>query len=830
MGTSTTIVGQDATTPPDDPYFQQREADLARFAQRESGNRNITQASGGPASGYYQMEDSSRGGSGTWEQAAKWAGLPLKPDGTYGRAMDYSRDDQHAAAVALYDRRGAQPWAMSAPGARGQMASTDTSTDTSTTDPSVLNTPALATTPDQLRQALGLLGTSVGGGDNSKLSWAAKIGNAVGGGSGNLSGKDAEDAGTRSLMNFGMGLLANSGYHPIRTTMGDALAAGLQGAQASELGSQQLQRDTVQKALGYLQEQQGMGIKQGMLSVAQQEARIKAQQMAIEIAKLRAIQGIPNPLAGGSTTTTTATAPATPPVTTGAAPTAPSDVSALPVPPIPPEGGPPAATATTPDGTPISKGSPIPAGKLLKSDAGSGGAQVAADVAAMQQGQQLAQGDPGAPTARTAGPGAPTGGITPAQQAVIDKIQPQPGWAGATTTTPATTTPAPAPTTMATTPPTLKGPLDVKSLEEYRQAHPFTPSPQMQATFSTQPDPAQLANLDKQAQMAKYALSVAQATGDTAGITKASDAYNTAITAENTLRQNAQKEGNTNLLNAQKDWYDGLTTSYNKAQEIAQTGRQDIGKAQAQADINIAQKDIEERGTEATKAGTVIPILQQMSTQLQNLPKGAMGGLAATLDPNGILRGYLPRELGGDEQQATAAQMLQAARNYLSIELKPAATGSLRVPEMENLKSYTPGQLNTPQAQQEMIARLIAYQHRIQQEANFAGNYFGRDDPKNPGQRIYDNRGMLPAMNAPVKYDQNGTVTGGGLGPVVPEPPPLTAPDAEHQAYQNYVRKNVAPGMPYQTYEPKKNADGSFQLDANGKPIPQRVTKVQGYD
>jgi hypothetical protein len=131
-----------------------------------------------------------------------------------------------------------------------------------------------------------------------------------------------------------------------------------------------------------------------------------------------------------------------------------------------------------------------------------------------------------------------------------------------------------------------------------------------------------------------------------------------------------------------------------------------------------------------------------------------------------------------------------------------------------------------------MIARLIAYQRRVQQEADFAGNYFGRSsDPNNPNSpRIYDNRGMLPAMNAPVKYDQNGNVTGGGLGPVVPEPPPLTAPDAEHQAYLNYVRRNVAPGMPYQAYEGKKNADGSFQLDANGKQIPQRVTKVQGYD
>jgi hypothetical protein len=36
--------------------------------------------------------------------------------------------------------------------------------------------------------------------------------------------------------------------------------------------------------------------------------------------------------------------------------------------------------------------------------------------------------------------------------------------------------------------------------------------------------------------------------------------------------------------------------------------------------------------------------------------------------------------------------------------------------------------------------------------------------------------------------------------------------------------------MPYQTYEAKKDANGNIQRDANGKAIPQRVTKVQGYD
>jgi hypothetical protein len=64
---------------------------------------------------------------------------------------------------------------------------------------------------------------------------------------------------------------------------------------------------------------------------------------------------------------------------------------------------------------------------------------------------------------------------------------------------------------------------------------------------------------------------------------------------------------------------------------------------------------------------------------------------------------------------------------------------------------------------------------------------------------------------------------------VVPEPPSANAPDAEHQAYLNYVNRNLAPGAPYQAWEPKRNQDGSLALDANRRPIPQRVTKLKVY-
>jgi hypothetical protein len=92
---------------------------LAAIMQRESSGRNIeTQiknANGTPAStasGYYQMTDD------TWHDAAAAAGIKNPP----ARAMMASRADQDAAASALWDKRGAQPWLASNPNLRTSAA------------------------------------------------------------------------------------------------------------------------------------------------------------------------------------------------------------------------------------------------------------------------------------------------------------------------------------------------------------------------------------------------------------------------------------------------------------------------------------------------------------------------------------------------------------------------------------------------------------------------------------------------------------------------------------------------------------------------------------
>jgi hypothetical protein len=103
-----------ATVQPGQP-LSQKDADLARFAQRESGNQNIfskvqvpgyTQEQTG--SGYYQIIPS------TWAEGQALAGIP--PAQRTQLAIQATPQQQYQVASALYDKYGGRPWARSAPG------------------------------------------------------------------------------------------------------------------------------------------------------------------------------------------------------------------------------------------------------------------------------------------------------------------------------------------------------------------------------------------------------------------------------------------------------------------------------------------------------------------------------------------------------------------------------------------------------------------------------------------------------------------------------------------------------------------------------------------
>jgi hypothetical protein len=99
--------------------LSQKDADLAQYALRESGNQNIfsrvppppgyTQQQTG--SGYYQIIPS------TWAEGQQLAGIP--PNQQTQLAIQASPQQQYQVASALYDRYGGRPWARSAPGGAG---------------------------------------------------------------------------------------------------------------------------------------------------------------------------------------------------------------------------------------------------------------------------------------------------------------------------------------------------------------------------------------------------------------------------------------------------------------------------------------------------------------------------------------------------------------------------------------------------------------------------------------------------------------------------------------------------------------------------------------
>ena len=333
--------------------------------------------------------------------------------------------------------------------------------------------------------------------------------------------------------------------------------------------------------------------------------------------------------------------------------------------------------------------------------------------------------------------------------------------------------PIPQPTPSSTPPPTAtKGPLDVGSLREYIQANPWVADPANADTYNPNLSPEALSRLQTQERAAEQALEVAKSKfpPDPADVVKALDNYNTVLNRNAALIEARRTEAQKAQQTAQQNWATSLETSYNKAHELQQQNTQQIGQMQQQADINTGTKTVDAMNTDANTSRNVLSILSQIGPQLENLPNGVLGTL---VDKYPELVPMLQSAGAVDPHQATNIQLLQSARSMLSILQRPTGSGSLRVPEMDKMASYTPGTLNTPQARQEMLGRLLATHQRVVDEANFANNYFGRTDPTT-GEPIYNTRGLDPAMNAPLTLDANGHPTlGSGLGPVVPEPPPL---------------------------------------------------------
>jgi hypothetical protein len=229
-------------------------------------------------------------------------------------------------------------------------------------------------------------------------------------------------------------------------------------------------------------------------------------------------------------------------------------------------------------------------------------------------------------------------------------------------------------------------------------------------------------------------------------------------------------------------------------------------QAQQATEQKVGSTQLESMQAAAQKAEAIQPLLRELVPLLKSAPSGAIGQLLQSHQD------WLPTltAMGLDPKTATVTQLVNGLTDYLSLDLKPAATGALRVGEIPMLKGLLPQLGQAGPAQQQALARILNYTQRVKAEADFANENFGANDPKTnqPNYKI-----LYKNIDAPMQLDENGQRVGGGLGPVVPEAPaPVANPNPGQieaaRRYQKYVA-NLPSGMPYNTYE--RQNDGSLQ-------------------
>ena len=241
---------------------------------------------------------------------------------------------------------------------------------------------------------------------------------------------------------------------------------------------------------------------------------------------------------------------------------------------------------------------------------------------------------------------------------------------------------------------------------------------------------------------------------------------------------------------------------------------------QVDAEQTAGNDQLKTMGEAAQKAEAIQPLLRQLIPLLSD-PKAPSGTFGQFLSNH---QEYLPilTSLGLDPKTASITQLVNGLTNYLTLDLKPTATGAMRIQELPMLKGLMPSLATDTPTQQQALARVLNYTQRVKDEYDFASEHFGDAKTGPDGQPVMMSSGIARPnyriayqnIDAPMQLDENGRRTGGGLGSVVPTPPQLSSnPTASEvkamTSYNRYVQ-NLAPGMPYNIYE--QQPDGSLQL------------------
>jgi hypothetical protein len=522
------------------------------------------------------------------------------------------------------------------------------------------------------------------------------------------------------------------------------------------------------------------------------------------------------------------------PVVAGApqAPPAASTDAALPVPPIPPPGGPPAVRAA-----PIPAGRPT--GPPIITDQPAGGNIVAGPPGSTTVGRPLppspaVPGDVNAiiggmtdvgasPT--TLAPGAPTAG--PAAPPVV---------AAATTTPPAVLAPQ-----QTTQQPTDTRPDSALTFEEYAARHMLQPTPEEKARFQVTVDPAIMARAESARQTAAQQLQLARA-GAGGDPDKALAQYNVANDAVNKLQQ----EATTVSVKNQIDWFENQKKTLAEnwraertqaaqaaaAQALeAQKGQQAIDLAKVQAGQTWHQKLQEQAATDAQE-NTIKPMsaasakahqmnlgLSQMLPLLQDLPKGG-GALGTVLEAHPDLAPLFNTAGILTDKQADAVRLINGLVSNISTEMKPTGLGALREYEWDAFKAQLPSMLSTPAGQQKAVALLMNMNNRIQSEHSWMSNYFSRKvpDETTPGRLVpaHNLESDNPTESVQQRMDRE-------LGPIIPSAPSGTS--------QAQWEQSLKPGQPYyKTWAmPDSKNPGQPLRDAQGNIRTTKTLEVRPW-
>jgi hypothetical protein len=235
---------------------------------------------------------------------------------------------------------------------------------------------------------------------------------------------------------------------------------------------------------------------------------------------------------------------------------------------------------------------------------------------------------------------------------------------------------------------------------------------------------------------------------------------------------------------------------------------------------------LKQMGTQAGEMNSLSVNLQQLRPILRDLPQAGWGAaIAQHLSPEAM--GWMQAAGMGDPKTWNAIQALNGLAGYISSQMRPVGSGPLRTQEMNRFMQALPGLSQNEAGREKALAFLLNYSDRIQDENQFANEYFHRQKPDGSGEAL-NLIGVDRAMNGP----KSQQIAPGlfGLGEVVPHAPPMSQGT---QAANEFLNGKEGPngvrtggidsGRPYYAWVPK--------IDENGKPVRnERGQQVYDYD